>query len=638
MVGPSPRYLDQPHSPRRKYITVPGYCGHVSQMRYQHSRTFKEDSTRAFVVAEQHQHKPKPNSLVPYVPSDLYADAPNPRRKTNVKNHSSIPQGDPRKRAMVTTNVGMCKVERPNPPPRELIVGWNDFTKEERKHAYATAVRFIGMDSIKPLINAFRHKIMCKTGGPAALSRTFKWFDLDGSGDIDVDEFCQAMKFFGLNFTDMQVLSLFAIYDNSMNGCLEYYEFVQKVMADTFNDADVKNNLQKLLSAADKRERVMSADVLSPFLDAGIIVMPKDGKADACKQVYQKFQDPHTGLMPYENLVELMEVLEENDCPDPEQAIQDYSTGDSLSKEQFWEWWQYYVARFHNNRHGDGEPTPEDERIGPEGDGHSWQHSRRRQGRPAGSEGDWEDEKNASLDLGDDNARDHANMIQKSPMPPSAPAGRPQMQQSWRNQQPTPPRSALAGSRPNTARFASEKKQVQISTPFEEDNPLVPQMPRSWATQGSKVPQTARGSGGFVARLRESAGRPKTALPYGPPQSPLYSDPSELCRPNTAGARSMPIWKTASWAKMKFNGPTTKLESPPQDTLNSAYRNLTETSYSSYNKEFAESRPCTANVGRALAGGQVSWAGTPVRRITNTSSGTVPLSRPATACPTGYKL
>ena len=94
----------------------------------------------------------------------------------------------------MTTNVGMCKVERPNPPPRELIVGWNDFTKEERKHAYATAVRFIGMDSIKPLINAFRHKIMCKTGGPAALSRTFKWFDLDGSGDIDVDEFCQVSQ------------------------------------------------------------------------------------------------------------------------------------------------------------------------------------------------------------------------------------------------------------------------------------------------------------------------------------------------------------------------------------------------------------------------------------------------------------
>jgi hypothetical protein len=45
------------------------------------------------------------------------------------------------------------------------------------------------------------------TGGPMALRKAFKYFDTDGSGDIDPDEFFSAMRAFGLEFTEDQVLA-----------------------------------------------------------------------------------------------------------------------------------------------------------------------------------------------------------------------------------------------------------------------------------------------------------------------------------------------------------------------------------------------------------------------------------------------
>ena len=40
-----------------------------------------------------------------------------------------------------------------------------------------------------------------------ALRKAFKYFDTDGSGDIDPDEFFSAMRAFGLEFTEDQVLA-----------------------------------------------------------------------------------------------------------------------------------------------------------------------------------------------------------------------------------------------------------------------------------------------------------------------------------------------------------------------------------------------------------------------------------------------
>jgi len=419
MGRPSTCYAE-PYSPARKYVTIPGYAGHVSQIRYEHSQTFKRTATRAFTVAEQKLQGPKPNSLVPFEPADLYAFGPNPRRKTNIRNSSSLPFGDPREIGHVTTNVGMSMVPRPPLAPRGVMPGWQDMTNEDRKQTYAKAIRYIGgFDRVKPLVEAMRHKILCRIGGHGALNRAFKWFDLDNSGDIDVDEFCQATStIFQLDFTDAQIVALFAVYDDDLGGSISYYEFIQKVMADRFNPGELRNTVHKLLSEPAKN-RPVSYDVLKPFIEAGFLVMPKgelpvaadpaggpmaalrrQATQGMCTQVFDKIKDTYTGLISYEKLVELMTHLDTADCPHLEEALFDYDIGDSLGPKQFWEWWQAYVAKFHTNRHKQ-RAAAEMQRIDADGDGVISQAEYMAAGGSQGDFARFDHDGNGTLDRGE---------------------------------------------------------------------------------------------------------------------------------------------------------------------------------------------------------------------------------------------
>jgi len=628
-----PSTCREPYSPGRKYVTVPGYAGHVSQMRFQHSRTFQQTATRAFTVAEQKLHEPKPNSLVPFEPADLYAFGPNPRRKTNIRNSSSVPCGDPRKRPMVTTNVGMGMVPRAPMAPRVVMPGWQEMSKEDRKHEYAKAIRYIGgLDNVKPMIEALRHKILCRIGGQGALARAFKWFDLDNSGSIDVDEFCQATSvIFTLDFTDMQVIALFAVYDNSLTGSISYYEFIQKVMADSFNPMEVQNTVQKLLHSQDTKAQI-SYDVLKPFIDGGFLVMPNEemplvytlkrsrssldeATKSICTQVYHKFKDPATGLMSYEQLGELMTHLDAADCPHPEQAVHGYEIGDSLSSEQFWEWWQAYVTKFHDNRHGP--PQPHDERIGPEGDGHSWQHSRRRQGKANPNvlvralSGDWEVTKTCALDLGDDSARDDlglapdgsllnhsardVNMMSSTlwqrPMPPEAPSNRPALRAS----------RAIVGE-PQTNRPRTDQPR------FYEDPMSVSYQPTN--------------------SVRATAGRLPFENSVAPPNQAAGVYPGSLRPTHIQSATrlppALPGSETGFVARLRGSS--------------------TARGYTQYNRQVSPSSASRPLTDRPRGQDHVSWAGGSgqVRRVTGLGSGTIPLCQPrpsaSRGCMTGYKI
>ncbi|ACI64610.1 predicted protein [Thalassiosira pseudonana CCMP1335] len=80
-----------------------------------------------------------------------------------------------------------------------------------------------------------RDKLQQRTKtGPFQLRKTFKYFDRDGSGGIDFDEFQRAMELMGFQFTDIQQLALFARYDESCSGEVDYSEFVEKVMENDF--------------------------------------------------------------------------------------------------------------------------------------------------------------------------------------------------------------------------------------------------------------------------------------------------------------------------------------------------------------------------------------------------------------------
>lgn len=64
--------------------------------------------------------------------------------------------------------------------------------------------------------------------------------DRDGSGDIDVDEFTEALRWFGLTYTDEQLLALFGVYDVDRSGAVEFDEFVGSVLGEEFRGFNLK--------------------------------------------------------------------------------------------------------------------------------------------------------------------------------------------------------------------------------------------------------------------------------------------------------------------------------------------------------------------------------------------------------------
>eukprot|EP00657_Telonema_sp_P-1_P008832 TRINITY_DN3098_c0_g1_i1.p1 TRINITY_DN3098_c0_g1~~TRINITY_DN3098_c0_g1_i1.p1 ORF type:complete len:137 (+),score=33.01 TRINITY_DN3098_c0_g1_i1:301-711(+) len=114
-------------------------------------------------------------------------------------------------------------------------VDWPSMTEDARKAIYQQALAHVTPDGVTFMIGAVRSKIEQKTsGGPFALRKAFKYFDRDGSGDIDPDEFFDAMAFFGLQFTERQVMALFGHCDYDGDGTIDYYEFIGQVLDSDF--------------------------------------------------------------------------------------------------------------------------------------------------------------------------------------------------------------------------------------------------------------------------------------------------------------------------------------------------------------------------------------------------------------------
>ena len=124
---------------------------------------------------------------------------------------------------------------------------------KERKAEYAEANSIVGLDKIHEMEQMMRDKLQQRTKtGPFQLRKTFKYFDRDGSGGIDFEEFQRAMDLMGFQFSDIQLLALFARYDDSCTGEVDYNEFVEKVMESDFKKIvpSQKKNLNKLVSSA----------------------------------------------------------------------------------------------------------------------------------------------------------------------------------------------------------------------------------------------------------------------------------------------------------------------------------------------------------------------------------------------------
>merc|ERR1712178_70998 len=62
-----------------------------------------------------------------------------------------------------------------------------------------------------------------------AMARIFKFFDVDGSGELDKEEFAMAMERFGMTLTKKEIDGLFRRYDEDGGGEISFDELVGRV-------------------------------------------------------------------------------------------------------------------------------------------------------------------------------------------------------------------------------------------------------------------------------------------------------------------------------------------------------------------------------------------------------------------------
>lgn len=107
-------------------------------------------------------------------------------------------------------------------------------TADERREQYARVTEAIGQRRLEELEASLREKLFNRVAaGPFQLRRNFKYFDKDGNGTIDVDEFSECLEYLmGVILPEDHVIALFARYDDDASGTMEYPEFIQKLMGE----------------------------------------------------------------------------------------------------------------------------------------------------------------------------------------------------------------------------------------------------------------------------------------------------------------------------------------------------------------------------------------------------------------------
>jgi len=125
-----------------------------------------------------------------------------------LSNYSSVQLGDDRVSFKKSLSQDAYDIEGP-----EKAEGHPSTMKslKQMKEDYDEANELVGLHKIHEMEQMMRDKLQQRTKtGPFQLRKTFKYFDRDGSGGIDFDEFQLAMELMGFQFNDMQQLALFA--------------------------------------------------------------------------------------------------------------------------------------------------------------------------------------------------------------------------------------------------------------------------------------------------------------------------------------------------------------------------------------------------------------------------------------------
>jgi len=326
---------------------MPGYGGCVQHEYNKIASTFGKAAQASYIEALNLKSHP-PSGLKredTYTANDYYVGAPDPRKKTNSKNRSNLNLGDPRAQTFDTINMTAYRMRDLPMTRAPLVDGFAEMSVAERDKVYRRALERCGVEGVRKLEHDIRVKIEQRTsGGPFALRKAFKYFDRDGSGDIDPDEFFAAMDWFGLQFTEDGVLGLFGLYDEDRGGSLGYYEFVENLI-DGFGKSEPSGEIKSKLSMA-------LGDTKEPM------TRPKNMAAANIDQARRAFDYCDTNgsgrieLSELDGMLRCLGMNTDSDLVNQAMLVLDKDGSGDVSFEEFWEWWQFSATKNSRSRRG----------------------------------------------------------------------------------------------------------------------------------------------------------------------------------------------------------------------------------------------------------------------------------------------
>ena len=204
--------MDGEFGPFHQYAWRIGICGIKAGFSWQYIYILYQNAhTNILIPPPPHTHTQTP----PHTPltvagkvkdhpsiADYYKAQSNGKKQITyqhgLSNFSSVQLGDDRVsfKKSLSQDVYKLDTERANlaeaaeENPNRVIK-----TELQRKHDYEEATELVGNNKITQMEQMMRDKLQQRTKtGPFQLRKTFKYFDRDGSGGIDFDEFQRAME------------------------------------------------------------------------------------------------------------------------------------------------------------------------------------------------------------------------------------------------------------------------------------------------------------------------------------------------------------------------------------------------------------------------------------------------------------
>lgn len=149
-----------------------------------------------------------------------------------------------------------------------------------------------------------RNKLSLKSSGKqseeAILIKSFKYFDLDNSGECEKEEWLKALQKLGITgFNDQKLLELFELYDLNKNGAIDYKEFVKALYSDEDEEEQHEKKEVKIVDP-DSKNALRDSKVMDKFRER---ILERGGRGIlGLARQFKIFDDNNSGTLDLQEL------------------------------------------------------------------------------------------------------------------------------------------------------------------------------------------------------------------------------------------------------------------------------------------------------------------------------------------------